>query len=73
MGSEVIENCLDGQAQSRVISGTKSSWRSVINEAPQGLLLGPIPLNTFINDLDHAEEGAPSKFVDDLGLLGVAD
>lgn len=45
------DNWLSCQSQKVMISNTKSSWRSVTNGVPQGLIVGPVLLNVIINDL----------------------
>jgi len=59
-----IENRLNSQAQEVVISSTKLSWRPVTACIPQGLILGLILFNVFINSLDNGVD-CTLKLVDD--------
>lgn len=60
------------QSQMLVISSMKSSWRPVISGVPEGLILGLVPFNFFVNDLDDWSECILSKSTYDT-KLGRAD
>lgn len=47
-----------------MISSTKANWRQVTSGMTQGLILGLILFNIFINDLDDVIRVQPNKFAD---------
>ncbi|XP_033928982.1 uncharacterized protein [Melopsittacus undulatus] len=61
-----IKNCLDGLTERVAVNG--SNWRRVMGVVPQGLVLGPILFNLFVNYMDSGIERTLSKLLDDIKL-----
>ena len=56
-----------------VVNSSVLKWRPVTSGFPQGSVLGPMLLNSFVGNMDSGISGGLSNSVDDTKLSGEAD
>ena len=64
---------MTGHTQMVVINGSMPRWRLVASVVPQGTVLGPVPFDFFVNDMDVGIECTLSEFADDTRLSGAVE
>lgn len=68
-----MKNCLQDCTQGIVVKGSASRWKSVVGCVPQESVLGLMPFNIFISDINSWIKWTLSKLVDDIKLCGAVD
>ena len=56
-----------------VANNSVSKWRPIMTGIPQGLLLGLLLFNIFVDDMNNGIKCTLSKFTDDTKLSGAVD
>ncbi|GAB0181763.1 mitochondrial enolase superfamily member 1 [Grus japonensis] len=68
-----IRNWLNGPTQRVAVNGLMSKWRPMTSGIPQGLVLGLVLFNIFVDDMDSGIECALSNFTNDTKLCGAVN
>lgn len=68
-----IRNWMWLLSQRATVHSSVSMWKTDTRGVPKGSVLGPIPFNAFISDIDSEINCTLSKFALDIKLSGVAD
>ena len=68
-----IRDGLKGRRQRVVMDGSVSGRRPVRSGVPQGTVLGPVPFDFLVNDMDVGIECTLSEFADDTRLSGAVE
>lgn len=64
---------MEGRSLRVVINELASTWTQSMSSDPQGSVLGPVPFNIFISDIDDEIWCTLSQFADDTKLSGAFD
>lgn len=59
-----MKNWLAAQMQRVIVNRATPGWLSFSSGVPQDYIIGPVPFNVFIRNLDTGSEGILSKFLD---------
>ena len=66
---KLFQSFLSDRRQRVVLNGQNSNWAPVLADVPQGLILGPLLLLVYINDLLVNLELLVKLFADDISLF----
>ena len=71
-GCELMESYLENRTQSTLVGSSVSDSCTLPSGVPQGLVLGPVLLSLFVNDLHQAITGATTLlFADDTTIYAI--
>ena len=67
----LLKDFLKSRKQRVVLNGQHSSWGDVNAGVPQGLILGPLLILVYVNDLPNGLKSNPKLLADDTCLFSV--